>query len=77
MNIFFNNLVENKKQKFIAVIYIISLLIDWIHVTNHNGSGTCASRGHDCYSLFTASLIITVIFIIVASIFRNKQQNNN
>ena len=72
MNNLLSSLIENKKQKFIAIIYIFALIVNWNQINLHNGSGTCVTAGHDCYSLFTTSLIISVIFLILVLIFRSK-----
>lgn len=71
---FFNSLVENKKQKITAVIYILLLILNWTDINGHNSEGACISDGHDCYSLFTTSLIVTIIFLVVALMFRDKRK---
>jgi uncharacterized protein HemY len=75
MSNFFNSLVENKKQKFIAFIYIVALVGNWLNINNHNGyiRGNCARAGHDCYSLVTTSLIVTVIFLVITSLLKNRK----
>lgn len=59
-------LFKNRKQKLIWSLYIIFLFINWNSVVNHNSRYACSSGGHNCYSLISTSLVLTVMFIVAA-----------
>ncbi len=74
-NNFFNSFIENKKQKFIAIVYVILLFLNWWGVNIHNSDleGACITNGHDCHDLFTTSLIITIIFLVITLMCKSKK----
>ena len=68
-----SDLFENKKQKLSGLFYIVALIANWGWVKGHNSTSlVCINKGISCESLLTTSLIVTIVFLVIALVLKNK-----